>query len=94
MKSTFRFLFYMRRDYINKKGETGIMLRITLEGEIAQFSSKLNVNPDNWDTKRGKVTGNNKEARNLNDELEKYNAKTLYASEKSKLDTLTQYKKI
>lgn len=74
MKSTFRILFYVRRNYVNKNGETGIMVRITLEGEIAQFSSKLNVNPDNWDTKRGKVTGNNKEARNLNDTLENIRA--------------------
>ncbi len=69
MKSTFRILFYVRRNYVNKKGETGIMIRITLDGEISQFSSKLNVNPDNWDTKSGKVTGKTKEARNLNDTL-------------------------
>jgi len=74
MKSTFRILFYVRRNYINKKGETGIMVRITLDGEIALFSSKLNVNPDNWDTKSGKVTSNTKEARNLNDTLENIRA--------------------
>ncbi len=74
MKSTFRILFYVRRNYVNKNGETGIMVRITLEGEIAQFSSKLNVNPDNWDTKRGKVTGNTMGARNLNDTLENIRA--------------------
>ncbi len=74
MKSTFRILFYVRRNYVNKKGETGIMVRITLDGEIAQFSSKLKVNPDNWDTKNGKVTGNTMGARNLNDTLENIKA--------------------
>lgn len=74
MKSTFRILFYVRRNYVNKKGETGIMVRITLDGEIAQFSSKLKVNPDNWDTKNGKVTGNTMGARNLNDTLENIRA--------------------
>jgi site-specific recombinase XerD len=59
---------------VNKKGETGIMVRITLDGEIAQFSSKLKVNPDNWDTKNGKVSGNTLEARNLNDTLENIKA--------------------
>jgi hypothetical protein len=42
MKSTFRILFYVRRNYVNKNGETGIMVRITLDSEIVQFSSKLN----------------------------------------------------
>jgi len=70
MKSIFRILVYVSCNYINRKGETGIMIRITLDGEISQFSSKLNVNPDNWDTKRGKVMGKTKEAKNLNDTQE------------------------
>jgi hypothetical protein len=55
----------VRRNYISKKGETGIMVRIILDGEISQFSSKLNVNPDHWETKRGKVTGKTMKAKNL-----------------------------
>jgi site-specific recombinase XerD len=74
MKSTFRILFYVRRNYVNRKGETGIMVRITLDGEITQFSSKLKVNPDNWDTKSGKVIGNTMEARQLNTILENIKA--------------------
>jgi len=74
MKSTFRILFYVRRNYVNKKGETGIMIRITLDGEISQFSSKLNVNPDNWDTKSGKVIGKTMDAKNLNATLESIKA--------------------
>ncbi|NOR75810.1 MAG: tyrosine-type recombinase/integrase [Draconibacterium sp.] len=74
MKSTFRILFYVRRNYVNKKGETGIMIRITLDGEISQFSSKLTVNPDNWNTKNGKVIGKSKEARHLNTTLENIRA--------------------
>jgi len=50
------------------------MVRITLDSEIVQFSSKLNVNPDNWDTKRGKVIGKtvyfNREVPHLS--IEKY----------------------
>jgi site-specific recombinase XerD len=67
-------LFYVRRNYVNRKGETGIMVRITLDGEITQFSSKLKVNPDNWDTKSGKVIGNTMEARQLNTILENIKA--------------------
>ncbi|MCF6358429.1 MAG: Arm DNA-binding domain-containing protein [Draconibacterium sp.] len=74
MKSTFRILFYVRRNYVNKKGEKSIMVRITLDGEISQFSSKLNVNPNKWETKSGKVTGKTMEAKNLNATLENIRA--------------------
>ena len=74
MKSAFWILFYVRRNYVDKKGETGIMIRITLDCEISQFSSKVNVNPANWDTKRGKVIGATKEARSLKNTLENIRA--------------------
>ena len=31
---------------MNKDGKAGIMIRLTVNGEIAQFSSKLDVEPD------------------------------------------------
>lgn len=34
---------------MNKDGKAGIMIRLTVNGEIAQFSSKLDVEPDLWD---------------------------------------------
>ena len=48
-KSTFRTLFYIRKNQVNKDGKAGIMIRLTVNGEIAQFSSKLDVEPDLWD---------------------------------------------
>ncbi len=41
------------------------MIRITINGEIAQLSSKLQVNPDCWDVKSGKVKGRTAEANNI-----------------------------
>ena len=40
-KSTFKILFYLRKNYLNKEGKAGIMIRLSLNGEISQFSSKL-----------------------------------------------------
>ena len=46
-KSTFKILFYLRKNYLNKEGKAGIMIRLSLNGEISQFSSKLDIEPDN-----------------------------------------------
>ena len=50
-KSTFKILFYLRKNYVNKEGKASIMIRITVNGEMSQFSSKLDVEPRLWDTK-------------------------------------------
>ncbi|SHE52525.1 Site-specific recombinase XerD [Mariniphaga anaerophila] len=74
MKSTFQILFYVRINYVNKKGETTIMVRITLDGQISQFSSKLKIKPESWDTKSGKAVGNSASARLLNSSIENIRA--------------------
>ncbi len=61
MKSTFSVLFYIRKNEVRKDGKCGIMVRITVEGEIKQFSSKLDVDPEQWDTPNGKVAGKTQE---------------------------------
>mgnify|MGYP002656831033 CR=1 FL=1 len=57
-KSTFKILFYLRKNQVNKDGTVCIMIRLSLNGEITQFSSKLSVKPDAWDTVLGKAKGN------------------------------------
>ena len=42
------------------------MIRITIDGERSQFSSKLEIHPDMWDSKRGRAKGNTAKANNLN----------------------------
>ena len=37
-KSTFRILFYLRKNYLNKSGKAGIMIRLTVNGDMVQFS--------------------------------------------------------
>ncbi|MDD4991804.1 MAG: tyrosine-type recombinase/integrase [Paludibacter sp.] len=74
MKSTYRVLFYLKKNAILKNGKTIIMIRITINGEIAQLSSKLQVNPDSWDVKTGKVKGRAAEANNINRQLDNLKA--------------------
>lgn len=64
--STFKILFYLRKNYLNKEGKAGIMIRLTVNGEVSQFSSKLDTEPDMWDVRTGRVAGNSMKARQLN----------------------------
>lgn len=75
MKSTFRVLFYLRKNEVNKLGNSSIMVRITVNGEQVQFSSKLQIKPELWDTKNGKAVGKSAAAMNTNRLLEAINVK-------------------
>ena len=70
MRSTFNVLFYIKRNEPKKDGRVVIMVRITINGVRSQFSSKLLVNPDQWDSKKEQAKGQLAEARNLNRLLE------------------------
>lgn len=53
-KNTFKVLFYLRGNHVNKDGTSAIMIRITVDGEMEQLSSKLYVDPKLWDTRYGR----------------------------------------
>ena len=70
MRNTFNVLFYIKRNEPKKDGRVVIMVRITINGIRSQFSSKLLVQPEQWDSKNERVKGQVAEARNLNRLLE------------------------
>ena len=70
MRSTFNILFYIKRNEPKKDGRVVIMVRVTINGIRSQFSSKLLVQPEQWDSKNEWVKGQVAEARNLNRLLE------------------------
>ena len=69
-KSTFRILFYVRKNQVNKEGKASIMIRLTINGDTSQFSSKLEVEPELWDVKGQKMSGSSLKARQLNSLLD------------------------
>lgn len=71
MRSTFKVLFYLKKNAPKKNGYVPVMCRITIDGTIAQFSCKSDVNPDLWDTQSGRATGRTTEARETNLFLDK-----------------------
>jgi site-specific recombinase XerD len=70
MKSTYRVLFLIRKKDLNKDGLANIMVRISISGEKAEFSSLAFVKPEMW-SPLGKVIGKTKEAQQINDSLDK-----------------------
>lgn len=74
MKSTFRVLFFLKRDKVKKNGNMPIMVRITIDGKLAQFNTKLEVNPKNWSAKTGKVNGRGAEFTRMNEMLDSIKA--------------------
>ena len=46
------------------------MVRLTVNGDMVQFSSKLDIEPALWDTKAGKAIGNSVKARKMNSMLD------------------------
>lgn len=69
MRSTFKVLFYLKKNNVNPNGKVPIMGRITVNGSIAQFSCKLSVAPSLWDTAANKASGKSIEAQKINEKL-------------------------
>lgn len=71
MRSTFKILFYLKRNNPKPDGTVPVMGRITIDKTIAQFSLKMTVPPNLWDTKAGRLTGKSTVAVKTNLALDK-----------------------
>lgn len=54
-KETFRILFFINKNRLKINGLATIMVRVTVNGNSVQFSSKLDVDPIIWDQKTQKT---------------------------------------
>lgn len=71
MRSTFKILFYLKKNSPKPDGTVPVMGRISIDGGISQFSLKMNVPPNLWDTKAGRLTGKSRLAIDTNLILDK-----------------------
>ncbi|MDY6130107.1 MAG: Arm DNA-binding domain-containing protein, partial [Prevotella sp.] len=58
MRSTFKVLFYLKKNATKKNGFVPVMCRITINGTIAQFSCKYDIFANLWDVKSNRASGN------------------------------------
>lgn len=70
MRSTFRILFFVKRDKQKSDGTLPIMCRITIDGQASRFNTKVSINPTIWDAKASIVRGRSKEAIEVNSLLD------------------------
>ena len=70
MRSTFKVLFYLKKDKHKVQPVFPVMGRITVNGTISQFSAKLNVPPHLWEVKGGRAKGKSFEADRINRHLD------------------------
>ena len=70
MRSTFKVLFYLKKDKHKVQPVVPVMGRITVNGTIAQFSAKLSVPPHLWEVKGGRAKGKSLEADRINRHLD------------------------
>jgi len=70
MRSTFKVLFYLKKNSLKPDGKAPVMGRITVNGEVAQFSCKLNIKPSLWDIGANRAAGKSLEAQKINQKLD------------------------
>lgn len=71
MRSTFRILFYLKKNEPKKDGTVTIMARITVDGENKQFSTKKTIHPEDWDVTAGRAV--NKSGKTTSAKISKLN---------------------
>lgn len=71
MRSTFKVLFYLKKNALKKNGSVPVMCRITIDDTIAQFSCKCDIHPDLWDIKSNRASGKSTVALETNRFLDK-----------------------
>lgn len=74
MRSTFKVLFFLKRDKQKKDGSVPVYCRITIDGKESRFGMKKNIDPKLWNIKEGKLTGKSAESSEINALLEKTKA--------------------
>ena len=68
--NTFAVMFYINKGRIKKNGTTTIMGRISVSGEMVQFSTKIDIVPTSWDAKAYRLKGREREAIEINSKLQ------------------------
>ncbi|WP_435051418.1 Arm DNA-binding domain-containing protein, partial [Bacteroides acidifaciens] len=56
MRSTFKLLYFVKRNAVKKNGNAPIIARITIDQVVAQFNTKLEINPAHWSVELGKAS--------------------------------------
>lgn len=70
MRSTFKLLFFVKRNAAKKNGNVPIIARITIDQIVVQFNTQMEINPANWSVSTGKAASRSAEAMSINSMLD------------------------
>ena len=70
MQAKMSILFYAKRAKTTTDGLVPIYLRITIDGQRLEISTKRYVEPLKWSSEAGKMKGNSEEAKSINSYLD------------------------
>lgn len=69
-QNTFKILFFLRSNYLNKDGTAAIIVRISIDGERQEWTTKLSCEPAKWDKKSGRALGRSSKVFELNNHIQ------------------------
>lgn len=69
-KSTFAVIFIIQKGKIREDGTVPIVARITVNGEMVHFATRMYIHPDRWLPKDYRTAGKTKEEKQINEMLE------------------------
>ena len=79
MKTKITLHFYAKSTKSNSDGKLPIYVRLTINGERTEFSSKKFIDKTKWSPELAKMKGNTEEARSINSYLDMMRSKVLSA---------------
>ena len=71
MRSTFRVLFFLKRDKQKANGNVPLFCRITIDKQEARFGIKKDIHPSIWDVHAGRAVGRTSEIVEINSIIDK-----------------------
>lgn len=69
-KNTFKVMFVIRRNQVNRDGKCSIVIRITVNGEYERLNSTLSIEPELWDSKAAKALGRTQKILDFNKRID------------------------
>jgi len=82
-RSNFSVTFCISRTKLNQQGEVPVLMKININGDRAVVNLKRTVRPKDWNTPSGRLSGNSKTAKQLNELID-----TLHFKARSKYNEL------
>jgi len=68
--SSFSLSFYVSRTKVQKSGEVPLLLKINVNGRRVVLNLKRSVNPEDWDSGKGRMAGRSDQSRIVNEYIE------------------------